>query len=65
MQVQDEFYTCVKVPEVATKLQLDEETVDVIFQYWKLKRKVMSRILRFGGQIIDLLLPRVSARNEF
>ncbi|XP_064637141.1 protein Jade-3-like [Lineus longissimus] len=40
IQLQDEFYTCVKAPEVAAKLQLEEEAVDVMYQYWKLKRKV-------------------------
>lgn len=39
-QLEDEFYRFVAVDEVAEHLQLPLETVDFLFQYWKLKRKV-------------------------
>uniref|UniRef100_A0A8C1KC41 Protein Jade-1 n=1 Tax=Cyprinus carpio TaxID=7962 RepID=A0A8C1KC41_CYPCA len=39
-QLEDEFYRFVAADEVAEHLQLPLETVDFLFQYWKLKRKV-------------------------
>uniref|UniRef100_A0A671KWL7 Protein Jade-1 n=1 Tax=Sinocyclocheilus anshuiensis TaxID=1608454 RepID=A0A671KWL7_9TELE len=39
-QLEDEFYRFVATDEVAEHLQLPLETVDFLFQYWKLKRKV-------------------------
>ncbi|KAJ8281439.1 hypothetical protein GJAV_G00067710 [Gymnothorax javanicus] len=38
-QLNDEFYTLVSAAEVSRDLQLSEETVDFLFQYWKLKRR--------------------------
>uniref|UniRef100_A0A671LXT8 Protein Jade-1 n=1 Tax=Sinocyclocheilus anshuiensis TaxID=1608454 RepID=A0A671LXT8_9TELE len=38
-QLEDEFYRFVATDEVAEHLQLPLETVDFLFQYWKLKRK--------------------------
>ncbi|KAG5848185.1 hypothetical protein ANANG_G00095780 [Anguilla anguilla] len=38
-QLNDEFFTLVPVGEVSRQLQLPEETVDFLFQYWKLKRR--------------------------
>ncbi|KAG7459032.1 hypothetical protein MATL_G00226930 [Megalops atlanticus] len=38
-QLEDEFFKFVTVEEVAHHLQLPEETVDFLYQYWKLKRK--------------------------
>ena len=35
-----EFYLCVQAKDVAQSLQLDEETVDFIYNYWMLKRRV-------------------------
>ncbi|KAK7097658.1 PHD finger protein rhinoceros-like isoform X2 [Littorina saxatilis] len=37
--LEEEFYSVVDVAEVCQTLQLEEETVDLIFIYWKLKRK--------------------------
>ncbi|KAK2176271.1 hypothetical protein NP493_673g01004 [Ridgeia piscesae] len=34
-----EFYLCVQAKDVAQSLQLDEETVDFIYNYWMLKRR--------------------------
>lgn len=39
-QLEDEFYRFVAADEVAEHLQLPLETVDFLFQYWKLKRKL-------------------------
>ncbi|TRY99104.1 hypothetical protein DNTS_021539 [Danionella cerebrum] len=39
-QLEDEFYRFVSPDAVAAHLQLPHETVDFLFQYWKLKRKV-------------------------
>lgn len=38
-ELEEEFYTLVKVDEVATELGLPWLVVDFIFKYWKLKRK--------------------------
>ncbi|XP_016384993.1 protein Jade-1 [Sinocyclocheilus rhinocerous] len=38
-QLEDEFYRFVAADEVSEHLQLPLETVDFLFQYWKLKRK--------------------------
>ncbi|KFQ21285.1 PREDICTED: protein Jade-1-like, partial [Merops nubicus] len=38
-QLEDEFYTFVESLEVAKALQLPEEPVEFLYQYWKLKRK--------------------------
>ncbi|KAJ8336219.1 hypothetical protein SKAU_G00395620 [Synaphobranchus kaupii] len=38
-QLSDEFFKLVTVAEVSCQLQLPEETVDFLFQYWKLKRR--------------------------
>ncbi|XP_057260595.1 protein Jade-1 isoform X2 [Pezoporus wallicus] len=38
-QLEDEFYTFVEPVEVAKVLQLPEESVEFVYQYWKLKRK--------------------------
>ncbi|XP_071411681.1 protein Jade-1 isoform X2 [Pithys albifrons albifrons] len=38
-QLEDEFYTFVQSLEVAKVLQLPEEPVEFLYQYWKLKRK--------------------------
>ncbi|XP_076446713.1 uncharacterized protein LOC143284030 isoform X2 [Babylonia areolata] len=37
--LEEDFHTLVDVPEICTSLQLDREIVDLIFVYWKLKRK--------------------------
>ncbi|XP_059376393.1 protein Jade-1-like [Carassius carassius] len=39
-QLEDEFFRFVAADEVAEHLQLPLESVDFLFQYWKLKRKV-------------------------
>ena len=40
------FYTYVgDLQQVAAVVDLDVDTVDVIFHYWLLKRKVSSRVL--------------------
>jgi len=40
------FYTYVgDLQPVADAVELDVDTVDVIFQYWILKRKVITRVL--------------------
>ncbi|XP_043916367.1 protein Jade-1 [Protopterus annectens] len=38
-QLEDDFYTFVNASKVAQDLQLTEEVVDFIYQYWKMKRK--------------------------
>lgn len=38
-QLEDDFHTFVNVSKVAQDLQLSEEVVDFIYQYWKMKRK--------------------------
>lgn len=38
-EMEDEFYKFVDVEEVASQLKLTRDTVDFLFQYWKLKRK--------------------------
>ncbi|XP_069492719.1 protein Jade-3 isoform X2 [Ambystoma mexicanum] len=38
-ELEEEFYTLVKVEDVATELGLQRLIVDFIFKYWKLKRK--------------------------
>ncbi|XP_021397285.2 protein Jade-1 [Lonchura striata] len=38
-QLEDEFYTFVEALEVAKVLRLPEESVEFLYQYWKLKRK--------------------------
>lgn len=38
-QLEDEFYTFVESLKVAKALQLPEEPVEFLYQYWKLKRK--------------------------
>ncbi|KAK3577242.1 hypothetical protein CHS0354_030523 [Potamilus streckersoni] len=38
-QLKEEFYKCVDRAKVADKLILDPEIVDLVFIYWKLKRK--------------------------
>uniref|UniRef100_A0A4W3JB23 Jade family PHD finger 3 n=2 Tax=Callorhinchus milii TaxID=7868 RepID=A0A4W3JB23_CALMI len=38
-ELEEEFYTLVKVAYVANELHLSERVVDHIFEYWKLKRK--------------------------
>uniref|UniRef100_A0A8C6TMK0 Protein Jade-1 n=1 Tax=Neogobius melanostomus TaxID=47308 RepID=A0A8C6TMK0_9GOBI len=38
-EMEDEFYKFVDVEEVAARLKLTRDTVDFLFQYWKLKRK--------------------------
>ncbi|KAJ0008602.1 hypothetical protein NQD34_016017 [Periophthalmus magnuspinnatus] len=38
-EMEDEFYKFVDPEEVATHLKVARETVDFLFQYWKLKRK--------------------------
>ncbi|XP_060564913.1 LOW QUALITY PROTEIN: protein Jade-3-like [Ruditapes philippinarum] len=40
-KLEEEFYGLVKVPEIASHLELPEEVVDHIFVYWKLKRRSM------------------------
>lgn len=40
-QLEDEFYRFVAADEVAEHLQLPLELVDFLFQYWKLKRKII------------------------
>lgn len=41
-QMNEDFYIFVNVEEIALRLNLDESVVDIIFVYWKLKRKVVS-----------------------
>ncbi|XP_067889343.1 protein Jade-3 isoform X2 [Heterodontus francisci] len=38
-ELEEEFYTLVKVADVAGELRLSEQVVEYIFEYWKLKRK--------------------------
>lgn len=38
-QLEDEFYAFVNASEVAKALQLPEDSVEFMYQYWKLKRK--------------------------
>ncbi|XP_064784888.1 protein Jade-1-like isoform X3 [Oncorhynchus masou masou] len=38
-QLEEQFYQFVDVKEVANHLQLPQETVDFLYQYWKLKRR--------------------------
>ncbi|XP_061441016.1 protein Jade-1 isoform X1 [Rhineura floridana] len=38
-QLEDEFYAFVNASEVAKALQLPEDSVEFLYQYWKLKRK--------------------------
>lgn len=38
-EMEEDFYQFVEVQEVAAHLKLPPETVDFLFQYWKLKRK--------------------------
>ncbi|XP_041055524.1 protein Jade-3 [Carcharodon carcharias] len=38
-ELEEEFYTLVKVADVAGELHLSEQVVEYIFEYWKLKRK--------------------------
>jgi hypothetical protein len=39
-KLNEDFYTSVNVGEIASRLNLDESAVEMIFVYWKLKRKV-------------------------
>ena len=39
-KLEDEFYTLIKISEIAKQLILTEEIVDLIYVFWKLKRKV-------------------------
>ncbi|CAG5136866.1 unnamed protein product, partial [Candidula unifasciata] len=39
-QLEEEFYTLVDTHEIATKFFIPEEAVDIVTEYWKLKRKV-------------------------
>lgn len=41
-QMNEDFYIFVNVEEIALRLNLDESVVDIIFVYWKLKRKVVN-----------------------
>lgn len=38
-EMEDEFFEFVDIDEVASHLRLSRDTVDFLFQYWKLKRK--------------------------
>lgn len=38
----EDFYIFVNVEEIALRLNLDESVVDIIFVFWKLKRKVVN-----------------------
>ncbi|XP_052834049.1 protein Jade-3 [Octopus bimaculoides] len=38
-QLDEEFYTLVSVREVSTKFNIDYDVVDLVYVYWKLKRK--------------------------
>lgn len=38
-QLNDQFYALVSVADVARDLQLPEDAVDFLFQYWKLRRR--------------------------
>ena len=38
-KLSEEFYRCANVEKVAQALQLPEETVDFVYNYWVLKRK--------------------------
>ncbi|XP_054469506.1 protein Jade-1 [Anoplopoma fimbria] len=38
-EMEEEFYQFVEVEDVASRLKLQPEVVDFLFQYWKLKRK--------------------------
>ncbi|XP_069748029.1 protein Jade-3 isoform X2 [Narcine bancroftii] len=38
-ELEEEFYTLVRVPDVAGELHFSEQVVEYIFEYWKLKRK--------------------------
>ncbi|KAL4230621.1 E3 ubiquitin-protein ligase Jade-2 [Mactra antiquata] len=40
-KLEEEFYNLVKVPEIASQLELSEEIVDHICVFWKLKRRSM------------------------
>ena len=39
----------INVHEIATMLQLEENVIDLIYVYWKLKRKVVGTRLSFGN----------------
>ena len=39
-RLEEEFYTVINVHELATSLEIDQGIIDLIFVYWKLKRKV-------------------------
>ena len=39
-QLSEEFYTLVDQTEISQKFYIPEEAVDVVSEYWKLKRKV-------------------------
>ncbi|CAL1531370.1 unnamed protein product [Lymnaea stagnalis] len=39
-QIEDDFYHLVDIQEIAEKFFIPEEAVDVVTEYWKLKRKV-------------------------
>lgn len=41
-QMNEDFYIFVNVEEISLRLNLDESVVDIIFVYWKLKRKVVN-----------------------
>lgn len=41
-QIESEFFTLVDVDEIAEKFYIPEEAVDVVTEYWKLKRKVRN-----------------------
>ncbi|XP_072900251.1 protein Jade-3 isoform X1 [Hemitrygon akajei] len=38
-ELEEEFYTLVRVADVASELHFSEQVVEFIFEYWKLKRK--------------------------
>ena len=39
-RLEEEFYSVINVPELATSLEIDQGIIDLIYVYWKLKRKV-------------------------
>lgn len=39
-KLEENFYQLVDIPDIATKLELTTGVVDLIFVYWKLKRRV-------------------------
>ena len=54
----------INVHEIATMLQLEENVIDLIYVYWKLKRKVGTRLLLRQSESLTRDSHHVTIRGE-